>query len=225
MRVMKFLLMAVLFVAAFFTPQPILAQSPFVDFSQKASLKLTVKDTDGKSVGGGRLEIFKVADLALDDDGNLFWQVDEAFEGASADLSDPQNPQLVNYLEDYVSRQSLSGITSSISEEGTAQFDGLDLGLYLVRQTRPASGYQKMSSFLIDVPAIEDETVNYQVEAFPKAAVNPRDLPTAPDTENTPKAPDTGASSSIRLYISLLLIALATLGGILLNEKRRNENS
>ena len=61
--------------------------------------------------------------------------------------------------EDVYKRQELAGMVKASSaikpasfKSGVVTFDNLELGLYLIVQTKSISGYEKVAPFLVSVP-------------------------------------------------------------------------
>ncbi len=172
------------------------AGTPDLDFSEEGSITVTLySDVDQASVTDGALTIYHVADLYLDD-GNMAYEYTEDFAGCTASLADPAETSLAAELEAYVESARIGGTTKAIGSDGTVDFTGLGLGLYLVVQTTGSTGYYSADPFVVTVPIAREDGWIYNVDASPKVEVlTPVPEPTTPDTTPTPSGstlPQTG---------------------------------
>lgn len=171
------------------------ADSASLDFDQTGSVSLTLKDSSGNTVTDGAVTIYQVAALYLDN-GDMAYSYVEAFSGCTETL-DVEDTSLAATLAEYVTDNSISGITATIGTDGTVSFDGLELGLYLVVQTTQSTGYSVISPFLVTVPYAENDAWVYDVDASPKVEVyteptTPEEPTPTPTTPSTPTLPQTG---------------------------------
>lgn len=156
---------------------PILAEE--VDMNQRGSLTITVHDAKGTPIPGGTITIYHIGTIE-NTSSQPAWKATPEFAKANADLSQPENRQVIAYLADYASRNEIPGRTYTIPANATVKFSDIPLGLYLVVQQKAAPGYRRMNSFLISVPnSDENGHYVYDVNAYPKA--DPSNLP--PDAD------------------------------------------
>ncbi|MCD8023441.1 MAG: hypothetical protein LUF30_10895 [Lachnospiraceae bacterium] len=168
------------------------ADGASLDFDRTGSVSLTLQDSDGNAVSDGAVTIYQVAALYLDD-GDMAYAYTEDFADCSETL-DVEDSSLAAALEEYVTEYEISGTAISLDADGTAEFDGLELGLYLVVQTTQSTGYNTISPFLVTVPSAENDAWLYDVDASPKVEVYTEPASTettAPETSTTPKTSTT----------------------------------
>ena len=90
------------------------------------------------------------------------------------------------------------GTVREVDANGNVNFDDLELGLYLVVQTKASKGYKPVNSFLVSLPMAEDGEWNYEVDASPKVGAytpEPETPPFPPDKPDKPDKPDTPDTS------------------------------
>lgn len=157
------------------------------DLGKTGSLSLTML-YQGKAVSGGTVTAYRVGDVAVNN-GNYSFVLSTEFAESEADLSNLSAAGLAQTLADYAEKQKLTGTSAAIGNDGKAEFSGIKLGLYLIVQTKAASGYEKALPFLVSVPMYVDGSYVYDVDATPKITpVKP--TPSDPDTPTpTPDTP------------------------------------
>ncbi len=208
-------LAALCLVLLFALPIPVLAATgAALDFEQSGSVTVTLTSADdGSSPTNGTLTLYAVAELCLQD-GDMAYVLTQDFADCGQTLDDLTGEALATALAEYALAQSLSGTEVEIDSEGTAVFEDLPLGLYLVVQTTRSTGYYPVESFLVTVPLEEGEVWVYDVDASPKVALYTQpeepDTPddSTPSTPSDPTLPQTG-------QLNWPVVALA-LGGLVL---------
>lgn len=169
---------------------PAYAADEWIDLDAKGSITLTLRDEKKQAVGGGEVAIYQVATVAVDD-GNLSFQYTNGFENCGIKLGDLNDSSLAGKLQAKLSKTA-SYVAKTVGKDGKVTFSDLHLGLYLVVQTKPATGYNAVSSFLVSVPMQENGTYIYSVDASPKMELAKKvNTPDKPKAE-TPKPPKTG---------------------------------
>lgn len=154
---------------------------------------------DGAAVGGGSLTLYRVGDVA-EDNGNYSFALSDAYEGcagvdlgALSDMESVDLPGVAQTLADYTTENDVQATTTvEIGTDGTVTADGLTLGLYLVMQHQPASGYEAIAPFLVSVPMLENGVYVYDVDATPKMSELTK-VPPQPVTPQEPSSPTTPA--------------------------------
>jgi hypothetical protein len=110
-------------------------------------------------------------------------------------LENVASPETARELAQKVQEMSLVGITAAISE-GTAVFENLIPGLFLVVQQEATPGFSPMAPFLISLPVPQGNGYAYDLVAAPKVALEPEATEPPPSTEpppdNPPDIPQTG---------------------------------
>ena len=144
-------------------------------------------------VSGGTLTLFRVGEV-FEEDGNFSFRPTGDFSACGDSLEDVQSPELAAKLADYARSNGAEGTTETVGTDGTARFENLEIGLYLLVQEKAADGYQKANPFLVTIPKTEDGEYVYTVDASPKVALQTADTPKPSPTSgpNKPNLPQTG---------------------------------
>ncbi len=165
------------------------ADTTDIEPEKEGSISLTLySDEAGETVTDGALTLYEVAKLTLTD-GSMVYVRTEAFAGFDGEL-DIEDTGLAKDLSAYVSSSSVTGTTKMIESDGSVRFSDLTLGLYLLVQTTPSTGYYTIDPFLVTVPLTQDGVWVYDVDASPKVEVNPEPSPEPepePEPEPTPE--------------------------------------
>ena len=152
--------------------------------------------TNNKALSGGELTVYRVAEVQRKN-GNLNFEYCGDFDGCAIELGDLTDSTLAGQLQEYLS-DNAEGTVREVDANGNVNFDDLELGLYLVVQTKASKGYKPVNSFLVSLPMAEDGEWNYEVDASPKVGAYtpepetppfPPDKPDKPDTPDTPENP------------------------------------
>lgn len=185
----------------------LLAACALPTFATSANIKLTdghgnpntgsihinlYDSTNNKALSGGELTVYRVAEVQRKN-GNLSFEYCGDFDGCAIELGDLTDSTLAGQLQEFLPANA-EGIVQAVSNDGNAVFDDLELGLYLVVQTKASNGYKPVNSFLVSLPIAEDGQWNYEVDASPKVGAytpEPETPPSPPDTPDKPDKPDT----------------------------------
>lgn len=147
--------------------------------------------TNNKALSGGELTVYRVAEVQRRN-GNLSFEYCGDFDGCAIELGDLTDSTLAGQLQEYLS-DNAEGTVREVDANGNVNFDDLELGLYLVVQTKASKGYKPVNSFLVSLPMAEDGEWNYEVDASPKVGAytpEPETPPSPPDKPDTPENPD-----------------------------------
>ena len=197
--------------AALFTVLCLLASSALPAFATSANIKLvdssgnpakgsihiTLYDNaNNKALSGGQLTVYRVAEVKRKN-GDLSYEYCGDFYGCGIALGDLTDSTLAEQLQAFLPAGA-EGTAKTVDKDGNVTFDDLELGLYLVVQTKASTGYEPINSFLVSLPMAEDGKWNYEVDATPKVGgFTPEEPdtptpppPTPPDTPDTPTPPD-----------------------------------
>lgn len=151
------------------------------------TIRVTLYDSaNDKALSGGELTVYRVAEVQRKN-GNLSFEYCGDFDGCAIELGDLTDSTLAGQLQEYLS-DNAEGTVREVDANGNVNFDDLELGLYLVVQTKASKGYKPVNSFLVSLPMAEDGKWNYAVDASPKVGAY---TPTKPDTPPTPPTPPT----------------------------------
>ena len=124
------------------------------------------------------------------------------------DLSEKNlTPELAKELAGMV--KASGGIKPSSLDNGVVTFDGLELGLYLIVQTKTLSGYEKITPFLVSVPLWDKDHYLYEISVSEKFEL--KKAPSTPDSPDKPgdTLPQTGQVNwpvPVLLTLGLVLI-------------------
>lgn len=169
------------------------ATSANIQLDRTGTITVNLYDSQNdKPLSGGELTLYKVADVKREN-GDLSFEYCGDFDGCGIELGDLTDSTLASRLQEYLP-QSAEGTAQTIDENGSVTFADLELGLYLVVQTKASAGYKPVNSFLVSLPMAEDGSWNYDVDASPKVgAYNPEEPdtpPTPPDNPDNPVNPE-----------------------------------
>ena len=172
------------------------AASANIDLSRTGSMDVTLYDHQNDvPLRGGALTVYKVADVARTN-GDLHFVYTADFTGCGIALGDLTDSTLADQLLEYMP-QGARGTTKTVDADGNAAFEDLELGLYLIVQSKASNGYAPIKPFLVSLPMAENGKWNYEVDASPKVGgytpVNPDTPPVpptpVPDKPGTPEQP------------------------------------
>lgn len=187
------------------------------DLDAQGSVRVQMK-TDSTPVPGGSLTLYRVGAIVQTDTGFGFVPAGE-FEGYPGTLEDLGKTTAAE-LAKYAVSNGISGESKTIDETGTAVFDPLEPGLYLLTQPKAGDGYLPADPFLVTLPMAQDGHYVYQVDASPKVTLHP--APTQPTQPGDPTLPQTG---QLNWPIPVLVAAGASclIAGVMLGRKGKDE--
>lgn len=141
-----------------------------VDLTRSGSISVTLQDNVNQALlPGAEFTLYRVAD-AYDSGYNLAYTFTADFINCGVSLNDLSKDGLPAHFSAYADGHGLSGVAcETTNTNGLAVFMNLKTGLYLVRQTKAASGYYPASPFLVSVPMTINSEWIYDVKASPKA--------------------------------------------------------
>ena len=187
---------------------------------------------DGEQVSGGTLTAVRVG-YVDEDDGNYF------FRRISDDilLEEIDSAAAASQLREFynANRNTYDFEIQTVSvKDGTAQFENLQTGLYLIVQDTPAPGFSKVGAFLISLPYLSNGTYQYQVTAAVKSELDRQTEtvptkptePSEPMESTTPKPPKLPQTGQLNWPVPLLVTAglgMIVLGLILRRKKEDYE--
>lgn len=196
-------------------------------YAQTGSITVTMKIEKSVSYSGS-LTLYRVGKVSETGDSFVptgkFTACGDSFGDITVNSAD-----LAKDLADWAEKQSsLSQTTKQLTKQsGTTYavtFDNLEVGLYLLVQKNPATGYNKVSPFLVTIP-YEGE---YHVDAASKTELEkeptPTTAPTTP-TSTTPgsKLPQTGQLNWPIPVLVILGMVLFAAGWALRFRKREDD--
>lgn len=166
------------------------------DLTQKGAISITLRDSKtGAAVSGGEMTLYPVASVSAEN-GKLMYSYINGFENCGIPLDNVEDSELAGKLQGKLS-VSASGTPQTIDAQGKVRYTGLTAGLYLIVQTKNASGYRTSNPFVVSLPMQNDGGWTYQVDASPKVSTSSSSKPSKPskpsepDKPSTPDTPDT----------------------------------
>jgi len=196
------------------------------DESRTATLTVTMR-AGATPVGGGQLVAYRVGQI-VEDDGNYSFGPVYVLEAAGFEFADITSPQLAADLYAHVATKGSTGMLgakATVGANGVATFANLKLGLWLVVQSVPATGYNACTPFLVSVPRFDEASglYVYEVDASPKVELEKApEKPKDPTTPTDPKLPQTG---QLNWPIPVLVIAglVLIVAGLLLRRGKKDK--
>ena len=175
---------------ALFTCSAITAQAHEAVDMTRDDCTLTIEmKYAGKPVAGGTLTLYRVGDVVESNgDFGFKWKDDL---NCTVEMENLESKETATKVLECVKSANLEGITVRVDENGKADFDNLEIGLYLIEQKTAAEGYTEMNPFLVSLPRWEDGYYVYSVTAMAKAEIHVTPPDNPPDNPN-PKLPQTG---------------------------------
>ncbi len=182
-----------------------------LELDRTGSISVTLHSAeDDAAVTEGSLVLYAVANLTLED-GNMVYVLTEDFADSGISLEDVTDAALAESLAAYVQGNDLVATEVAVDETGTATFDDLSLGLYLIIQSEASAESYTMDAFLVTLPLAEDGAWIYAVDASPKVELvtitttgtPDEDIPEedtpATDTPDTPEEDTPKSTTTSRL--------------------------
>lgn len=200
------------------------------DQSQAGSITVTMTYED-EAVAGGTLTLYRVGDIA-EDDGNYSFDLSAEFAESGVSLDDLDATGLAEELAEYAEAAGVAGASYEVGSDGVMSATGLDLGLYLVVQTKAADGFEAVAPFLVSVPMYDEdaEVYVYDVDATPKvgslteAPVEEEPVTETPASSTTSSdLPSTGTPSWVVPILAAAGVGVLLVGAALMLGRRSRE--
>lgn len=151
--------------------------------------KITVEMKYGEdAVVGGTLTAYRVGRIEQSNGNYYFVKTDEMrdFDGSYDDIA---SPELADSIFAFVKENNIKEYASAKNKNGEAEFNSLDLGLYLIVQTEASEGCKPLKPFLVSVPMNVNGQYIYEVNAEGKFALEFAQDPIDPSNHETPSDP------------------------------------
>lgn len=143
-----------------------------IDFNRKGSLSINLIEAENnEKVSGAEIELIKVASAKLDNNSNLSYELESNLSSCKIDLTNLEDEELLNKVEECVDDNQVIGQKNVTNVNGYVNFNNLDLGLYLVRQSNELENYSSIDSYLITIPTIIDNNWIYDLNSEPKVEI------------------------------------------------------
>ncbi len=196
------------------------------DLSRKGSVSVSFQDK-GTAVSGGELCLYPIA-YAFDEDGDFVYEYTNGLENCEIELGNLEDSSLASRLETALPDDAKK-TALTVGSNGKAVFTDLTPGLYLLKQTKAAEGYEMISSFLISVPEKEGESWIYDLDASPKMETLSKTGESSKKTSKTPTGktastlPQTGQLNWPIPILAIAGLSLLLIGRELSREKKTHE--
>ena len=167
------------------------------DLQKSGSVSVTLTEQyDKEPIVGAELNLYYVANVNMNTDGNLSYVYTDAFADSGFDIDDPS---LATKLDSFVLEHNVSSIKVTTDETGTATCKDLALGLYFIRQTGAVEGFATCTPFMVTVPGMNTDGYVYDVNASPKTEVSRLTTITIKKVWNTDASTETADSVTVQL--------------------------
>ncbi len=209
---------------------PAKAEADTLDLTQTGTLTVTVTGSEeGGAAAGGTVAIYKVAD-ASSVDSQIVYTLTDDFAASGVSLDDLSDSTIAASLAAYLEGASVEAYeTATLDANGSATFESLTAGLYLVVQPERATGYLAFDAFVVQVPMTIDGVWSFDVTASPKAdeydepVVEVEETPTP--AVSTTTLPTTGDETSMMPIVVLAIAGVALVAaGYVISRRSRGED-
>lgn len=140
-----------------------------LDFTKKGSIEITLIEKEEQTkINGAELTIYKIAD-AKEENHNLVFEYVNELSDCKVSLDNLDNDNISEEINKCLNA-SVKGI-SLVTEDGKVNFEDLDLGLYLVKQTNKVEGYSVITPYLVMIPRVINDEWTYNVTSKPKTDI------------------------------------------------------
>lgn len=140
-----------------------------LDFTKKGSIEITLIEKEEQTkINGAELTIYKIAD-AKEENHNLVFEYVNELSDCKVSLDNLDNDNISEKINKCLN-DSVKGI-SLVTEDGKVNFEDLDLGLYLVKQTNKVEGYSVITPYLVMIPRVINDEWTYNVTSKPKTDI------------------------------------------------------
>ncbi|MBQ3182560.1 MAG: LPXTG cell wall anchor domain-containing protein [Clostridia bacterium] len=203
------------------------------DLERSGSISVTMRYGE-KTVSGGTMAIYRVADVTVDN-GNYGFTPCGEFASFNGDMTKADTDELAFSVAAYIADNDIMAMTMPIDSKGRVAFYDLEPGLYMLIQTVAANGYNCANPFLVSVPMFDGEEYIYDIDASAKVELtkysNDPHEDTTPDSGHNTTSPDKGdklpQTGQLNWPIPILLVsgtALILAGLILCFSKRKEKH-
>ena len=193
-------------------------EMPDLSMNGQSSISITMRDKNtDEAIPGGMLELIQIASVAVDNGfvfvpTGQFAAEDFTFDfSEKADLSDPALAASINtYVENHsasVTQRTQKPIGTEGAGTGKAVFEGLDLGVYLIREIETLKGF-----------TLTGEVIKVKLDGYYVIPDKPRQLVNYTTIQ-------TGVHLAVTGLMCTGIALMAVIGTIGLVRKRRQRRS
>lgn len=156
-----------------------------IDKTARGSVVVRFTDVDNKPITGGNTELFRVAGIADDVNGNDIYVTADDFKNSGLDCNQILDAEFASDAALYVEANDISGDVRVVDKEGTVKYDGLEPGIYLITQPIANTGWYPVEPYIVTVPLYNNGIWEYDVDSIPKTEpMRPVPTPTSTPTGN-----------------------------------------
>lgn len=160
----KFLIISLVLFLGFITN----TNAKTIDLTEKGSIEITLKESSDM-ISGAEITLYHIADAKVVNN-NLAFSLKDELSNCNVNLDDFTDKSLVDNISNCNLNDTKKYVRTT-NKNGVVKFDNLDLGLYLVVETKGVQGYSNIDSFLVAVPKVEDNVWTTNVKAKPKTEI------------------------------------------------------
>ncbi len=139
-----------------------------VDKNSLGSINIKFVDTDEKPITGGNIEIFYIASVVEDADGNDAYELTDDFKGLTIDYTDLGSSEFIANAETIIDANELVGMSKDVDADGFAYFGELPVGMYLITQPKANDGWYAINSYIVTIPLENSGQWMYDITSVPK---------------------------------------------------------
>ncbi len=160
-----------------------------VDLNRKGSVTISMLNNE-KPIKGGELTIFNIGNLTQNSSGYDFSPTEE-YEQFEGNYKDFQSPEFAHSIYAYTKNNNIKGEqVKKIGSNGEVAFSDLELGMYLVVQSKNAKGYKAVAPFVVALPYSDNGELIYDFTAKPKIEIDNSDSDLSGNDFNKPTTGD-----------------------------------
>lgn len=181
------------------------------EFNQNdtGSISVTlVEQKQNKPLVGAELNVYYVATVVMDSDGDLSYNYTNEFKQIGVAIDDES---LAIKLDAFVSQYNISSVKIITDNNGTAVCNDLPLGLYFVKQTLNAKDFACCTPFVVTIPNESNGEYVYDVNASPKTEVEKLTSITIKKVWNTDSSTASADSVTVQLLKNDKMVKTAIL--------------
>lgn len=130
-------------------------------------ISIELRAGDAPVVGAG-FTVYPIGNAAIAGDGFNFEYAEGITYEDTVDVDAAEADALADILQDL----GIMGISKATDEDGHVTFDGLPLGIYLIKQTESVSGFTDCTPFFVSIPTKDDGEWIFAIDANPKIDVS-----------------------------------------------------
>ena len=165
MRNYKFLI--IFLIALMIGVQSPKALSNLIDINKKGDLSITLKTNNKEAIKGAEITIYQIAEIDIKN-ANLTYKVLNELESCSINLN---GQKIDNTTIQCIKQANIPSQAVLTDDTGISSFNNLDLGIYLILETKQVEGYSNFEPFFVNIPQEIDNEWIYTISSMPKTEI------------------------------------------------------